>query len=73
MKYFAVLIEQDVPEGEMGINASFKISTDSETEANAKLNIIIGWYPDKTFKKYIHYCGNTSDGENAPCIMREIS
>lgn len=72
MKYFAELVEQDIPDGENGVSARFEISGDNEIEASSILNIVIGWYPLKIFKKYIHICGNTSDGENTSCILREI-
>lgn len=72
MKMFAE-IEEVVADGEMGQSIRIEIAEYSAEAGNAALAVWLPLFANKTYKKYIHNCGNSSiPEENAPCTRMEI-
>jgi len=72
MKIFAE-IEEIVDTGEIGQSIRIEISEYSAEVGNAALSPLLPFFAGKTYKKYIHNCGNSSDpSQNTSCTREEI-
>ena len=69
MKYFAEILETT---GETPAYYCVEITSYNVSEAKTALLSHEASFSGKTYKEYIHSCGNTSSGRNISCKRTEI-